>query len=161
MKLFVRDKDGLTSQTYDYSANDTIERVKQMIAENKKCEGNIRLHFPGLSREIADTDKLSTYFPEGRVTVDIDTESDLEDDDSDASGNGQCNDLHIAENEAGQDAKQFNFVVVAESVHHRATKVKVVNNKALRSAGQCNAALSGLESFKALLSADLLKSGAK
>lgn len=66
--------------------------MRQRIGEHLKHEGRVKMFFPG--KKMDDQDKLLSHFPKG-VTINIDLESDSEDNEDDSSGDGLSNDVKI------------------------------------------------------------------
>ncbi|KAI1756017.1 hypothetical protein F4782DRAFT_484523 [Xylaria castorea] len=155
MKLFVRSRAGV--QAYTLCPEDTVASMRQKIGKDLDHEGPIKICFPGIGKEIRDHDALLSHFPTG-VTVNVDLESDLDDDGNDTPGDGLSNDLKIGGNRAFKKALQSNLIFgVNQQARGRATKAYVVENEASESAKQSNAVLSGIESLRLFLNASAMK----
>ncbi|KAI0487155.1 hypothetical protein F4859DRAFT_510937 [Xylaria cf. heliscus] len=78
---------------------DTPASLRRMIKEGLSHEGRVKMYVPGsgVSREILDHDSLSDHFPHGLhgATINVNLESNSEDDENDTLGDEFRNDLQI------------------------------------------------------------------
>ncbi|KAI0112382.1 hypothetical protein GGR51DRAFT_37984 [Nemania sp. FL0031] len=144
--LKVRNKNGV-DRTFALTSTDTVESIRNRIRKELQLPRNIKIYFPGRDPKPGDQDVVLRHFPQG-VTIDI---GDSEDDDQDTEDDGSKNDFTIEDNQADENATQFNGIVgMSETRKDRATRAIITKNRAEKLSFQSNAVLDP-ESFKNLL----------
>ncbi|KAI0965881.1 hypothetical protein F4678DRAFT_314035 [Xylaria arbuscula] len=152
MILKVRDnKTGGMCTEIDVTNRDTIQSLRKRLQQIFSHNGDIKMHFPGITYEPKDTDYVLKHIFPGSANsngaiVNVDLLSDIEDEKRGLSENEARNDFQAGDNHSSEHAIQDNLIVGVESFE-RATKVAITRNRAQDNANQRNGVFSA-EGFR-------------